>query len=290
MAISTLNADDTDEEWILLFPKPAPAVETRPSNSNAWIDWQLRTRFGTFPSILGPGPLLANSSELPVSNDDDKPIHPQTHSPLCRLPTLFRLTIYDHILRIPSTTPDGSVKLTHNPSHHRHPPSVPALLQTCRLILHEAEGISFTLNRLCTDHILTFIHSVGERRRLAVTKFTLKANSAAAAHIGLQALEGFGNLESLYLERMASVKYQDVRGWAVMTPQIREEIRGMGRLRVVRVVRVLMPEAADLTEAERGRARRLREIDVGIKGAVGRVGEVGQTVEKVVGCAVHERR
>jgi hypothetical protein len=82
--------------------------------------------------------------------------------------------------------------------------------------------------------------------------------------LGLQQLQALPNLSSVHIQRKISIRFLDISGWAVMTPQIIAEVRKMTRLTEVKF---LTPETASLAEHELARKARLEEIDRRISSA-----------------------
>ncbi|KAK4629540.1 hypothetical protein CLAFUW4_08128 [Fulvia fulva] len=258
--LTTSHPGENEDDWVEISQRDAPAREINTPTKNVFLEFQLRTIFGTYSYTSLS---LRKQRNIAPLEGSDGSINPQQQSPLCQLPAELRLSIYDHIFRLATTNLSDSIYLVHRPATNRTPSALTPLL-TCRLLLSEAETLFYTLNRLSIQCPQAFIASLNSTRRLAITSLILKT-SMDAAYPGLQQLRGLKNLESLYIERKASVRFQAVSMWAVMAPQSIAELTKVGKLREVRV---LMPEARDLTEWEMAQKRRLEEIDGRLERAV----------------------
>ncbi|KAF2720490.1 hypothetical protein K431DRAFT_295167 [Polychaeton citri CBS 116435] len=243
------RVNTSEEDWVLLPAQETPAGDTRSPYHNAYLDFQLRTQLGTFSFMAQP-----TTSQV-VESEYERTTHSQEQSPLFQLPVELRLNIYEHLLRIGVT--GSGVELVQRLTPVRFPTRL-AILSTCRRALAEAEDIFYSVNRLSLEHPDELWASLGPRRRCAVTSFTLPAKSAASTLHGLQQLRLFQNLESLHIERRLGVQYQDISTWAIMVPQLAAEVRAMERLVDVRIIN---PEATGLTEHDKVREMKLKEID-----------------------------
>ena len=260
---TSTRIDENEEDWIVLSPEDAPYREANTPSKNVYLLFQLRTMFGHF-SYTSRSLQKKQHATTRIEGENGTIINSQCQSPFFQLPTELRLNIYEHICRVPITNPFGSVELTHRPARDRTPTTLSVLL-TCRRLLEEAETLFYTVNRVSVSRPGEFCASLGPKRRAAITSLTVKTG-ADAMYLALKELKNFENVKSLHLERTASVRFQNVRFWAVMEKQIIAELQEMKRLSEMRVI---MPEARDLTNGERERAVRLGEIDGRIEGCVG---------------------
>jgi hypothetical protein len=102
--------------------------------------------------------------------------NPQTQCKLFALPAELRNEIYTLVLRV-TTDNDGRVKLS--PLQHSTTPSVLSLLQTCRLVCDEAEGIFYNCNHVELYHrhlyyptigIASFLRRLSSKRLASIRK------------------------------------------------------------------------------------------------------------------------
>lgn len=288
MSGKTLNDDGTanDQDWVVVPPHEGmnEASESRTSLISPipsdYINFQLRTRFGTFSFAARPGPQRAEVTQGEQVARDDKAIpHPQEQSPLFRLPIDIRLEIYEHLLRVPPSDSNQAAKLARRSARSSSISTRLTVLLTCRRVLREAEGIFYSINRFRIESPNDFLSTLGSRRRCAMKKFTLPVISPAALLLELEHLSAaVPRLSSLYIQRMASVKYLDVSGWVVMAPQLVAKIQEMKNLTEVKI---LTPDSGSLLlrEYEVVRKRRLDGIDLKITSAatLNRVSHFGVT-------------
>jgi hypothetical protein len=227
-----------------------------------YLDFQIRTRFGTFSLEARPTP---NTSNTPVLNSDRTPLS-QEQSLLFRLPVEIRLPIYEHILQAPNQAPaaDASPHDWHNLDHK--PVSLTILL-TCRRALEEAEGIYYSSNCLCLDRPAEFLARTDFRRRSTVKEVTIIAKSGASMLEQVEQLRTLPNLTALYVRRISGVKFQDVSSWAIMTPQLITALREMGSLRTLHI---RTPPETGLSEHDLGRNAKLDDTDRRLRDAVER--------------------
>ena len=115
---------------------------------------------------------------------------PQTHSALLGLPPELRNRIYEHIFYIEPTSDENGysyVPISRDEQVYPDSPSVLALLQTCRQVLSEAEGIFYAINQVGYHAIAyyddpysdadpwTFLTFIGMKRTEATESLTLLA-------------------------------------------------------------------------------------------------------------------
>lgn len=260
------NVTDGEEDWVLLPPSSqTPTCNTQPPRGNIYIDFQLRSRFGNFSFTAQQSTENTYTNKVPNKLEHGSSIGLQEQSPLFRIPAEIRLEVYEHILRIPTSSPTSSVNLVHRPAQLRIPSSL-SLLETCRLILSEAETLFYALNRLSTAYPANLYNSLNSARRSAITQVTLPALSGASTFALLQQLQNFENVKSVYLERRNSARFQDVRTWRVMEKQIVGVLAGMEELEEVKF---WTPEMEGvIIESEKRRGRELEEFDGRVCGAV----------------------
>lgn len=240
------------EDWVVLSSHRKDEGTFRPNSlKDAYLDLQFQTRFGTFS--LFAGPIRGDTGAVDTRTGDSE--NAQEQSIFFRLPVEIRLYLYEHLLWIPAS--DSAENMQHIHECNRSPGRLTILL-TCRRALKEAEGIYYSINRLRPEQPLRFLASLGVRRRFAITKFTLVVGSAASVLPRLKQLHRLPNLTSLHVQRTASVKYQDVTSWAIMTPQLIASIREM---KALKELKILTPEARDVTEHDLARKGKLIEID-----------------------------
>ena len=247
---------DDDETWDKISREEAPQENVNPpTTNNPYLQFQLRTRLGHFSFEL-----KTTTTTIPDAKQtmlEDKTINPQTSSPFFHhLPAEIRLQIYELVLYVPPPAGQTCIFLS---KHYHSTPSVLTLLETCRLIFSEAETIFYSINRLCCSPNYTSWKAVNIRRRAAVTMFELPAGDAARIHEGLVMLrKQCPNLKSLFLRRNQSVKFTHAGTWAIMANQIRTELEGMKELRELKI---FVPEAKDLSQADIERQKKLDGID-----------------------------
>lgn len=260
-AHSNANSIDESEDWEALSQPKAHEAD-HDSGNNRYIHFQLNSRFGRLSYLARLGTAETENMAGSTSEFVEGPTHQQEHSPLFRIPAEIRLHIYELLFRIP--TGDQGVKLRRGGHSHSHPMSVLALILTCRRLKDEAEELFYGTNRIFVDDT-DILGSLGRRRRDAMTSVAVPAQSAGALLARLQDVQQLSNLQSLHIIRTLSVKYIDPRSWAVMAPQIMAEIK---KMKALKEVKFITPEAKDLTEHELASQSRLSEIDARIRNAV----------------------
>ena len=183
--------------------------------------------------------------------------HPQHQSRLLALPAEIRLHIYELMLQVyPTTVEVGSLP--------KGLPLALSILQTCRRILFEAEDVFYSINRFkYTPNVIgrslaSCLTTIGPNRRNAIAALTICTPSGSAAFEALKQLDLAPNIRSCYIERGLSIRYIDMSGWILLAKQMRAEL---AKLESLQEVKVITPEANELTVEEEKRREKLRRID-----------------------------
>lgn len=247
---SCAEGTNNDEDWIVLPCSEARERHCPVASSNVYLDFQLRTVFGTFSFNA-----RSTASATCGARAEDDSEHSQQQSPLFQLPVELRLEIYGDLLQGSAT--ESGLKIRQHSPVERERNSL-AILGTCRRALAEAEEIFYSSNRLLVEHPGKLWASLSLRRQSAISALTLPVRSPGSALDGLQQLRSFHGLKSLHIQRNTSFRYQDVSSWAIMTPQLVTEIEMMER---ITEVKIFTPESAPLTEHEVARKKKLEEVD-----------------------------
>ena len=190
------------------------------------------------------------------------PVAGQELSLLFTLPLEIRLQIYDFLLR-PLHTMDFGVRMTRSPVHPRLP-TILSILLTCRRALYEAEHIFYTSNRLWVDDV-GFPQSLGTVRRSAVWELAVPAQSATMVLELLKILQVLPNLRSLHLVRQVSIRYIDVLSWSILASQL---VTQAEKLAQIEDLKIITPEATELTPGDIERKGKLESIDCRLRQAV----------------------
>jgi hypothetical protein len=185
----------------------------------------------------------------------------QAQSRIFQLPFEIRLRIYEMVMYVPADR--KGIQFVHHCK--RETPSVLSMLATCRRALAEAEDIFYSINRFEIQKPEQML-SLSKKRREAVRMITLPALSGATTLPLVAQLQHVPKLRSLYLKRHISIKYTDVKAWAVMSYQIATEVKKHEFLEEVVFV---MPDAKDLSEFDIQRQRKLDEVDARVARAAG---------------------
>ncbi|KAK3679936.1 hypothetical protein LTR78_000313 [Recurvomyces mirabilis] len=231
---------DEDETWEIV-ERPSETDTTKQSSSDAYINFQLNSRFGSLSLQVKPSIEATSNTETPHMGSG----HQQEQSLLFQLPAELRLCIYEMALHVPTTA--HGLRLIRSPVGSNKP-SVLALYLTCRRALAEAEGIFYSINRLHNVPPL-FWQTIGQKRQNAITMLSLSVTSAAAALVELQ---------SLRIATNSSIRFLDPSSWRLMAPQLITELGGFKQLNDVQI---FTPEALDETNEELSRKGKLDEVD-----------------------------
>ena len=133
------------------------------------------------------------------------PPRPQTQCRLLALPPEIRNRIYDYTLYVATT--DGKVTIDKRSSAKAY--SVLSLLQTCRQVNQEAEGMFYRINHLRSENLNrwsyppNFWYGLGERRRESIRTLTVRIWMAIRGANGILVVPKIHlctNLEALNLE------------------------------------------------------------------------------------------
>lgn len=176
------------------------------------------------------------------------------------LPAELGVLIYEAVFRVPGE----SVRMTReeNPT-----PSVLALLQTCRKVLREAEGIFYQTNRLVfSPYPSTAPQSLNSVRAASITKLRIPVSAPAELLRALQELIKLEicELESLWVDVGLSIRFVDLRIWRVMRPSIQRVLGEFAKLGDFRVGLARVNGA--LTRAEEGKLREWEAVVERLRG------------------------
>jgi hypothetical protein len=240
------------------------------------LSFQIGTRIGRFSLKIKPRGSNteepeastdsgSNESTNPTPNFRDGSVNQQHQSLLFKLPTELRLSIYEHVLRLPYEGGSYRQIVRHHSCERHRSNSVLNVLATCRLIQHEAEELFYTQNTLRIKQPADFCKSSSARRRGAINNLVICVASPGEMLVQLEALQGFPNLETLVVERLISIKFTEPRTWAVLTPNYVAEVKKLAKLRSIRLV---TPRDEQLTEHEMERLKKLEFHDAKIVAAV----------------------
>ncbi|KAK4565680.1 hypothetical protein LTR86_003528 [Recurvomyces mirabilis] len=220
------------------------------SSSNAYINFQLNSRFGSLSLQVRPSIKTESNTATPHKASE----YQQEHSLLFQLPAELRLCIYEMILHVPTTA--HGLQLVRSPAHSdKH--TVLALILTCGRVLAEAVGIFYSINRLFNISPL-FWQTIGQRRKDAITMLSLSVSSAAATLIELRHLHNAANVRSIQIIRQSSIRFIDPSSWRLMAPQLISELEGSKQLDDIQF---FTPDARDMTSEELCRKAKLDEVD-----------------------------
>lgn len=177
------------------------------------------------------------------------------------LPAELRILIYDAVFRVPGET---GVRMTRE---QKPTPSVLALLQTCRKVLREAEGVFYSINRLTFCPYPSIApRALNSARATSITKLRVPVSTPGEVLQALQKLRNLGvtSIESLWIDVGLSIRFVDLRVWRVMRPSIQRVLGEFAKLEDFRVGLARVNGA--LTRAEEGKLREWEAVVERLKG------------------------
>ncbi|KAF2725128.1 hypothetical protein K431DRAFT_98201 [Polychaeton citri CBS 116435] len=256
------EAENTDDEWEIVSSDDDVNRSQDLPHQTQRVSYRLPFRVSLEISIsTGPPPDCPKRDlGLPRSIANEHKFE-QHQCLLFSLPVEIRMVIYELVMYQPT----GEVDIRRFP-HDITQPSALALLVTCRRVLHEAEPVFYSVNRLWLDmeHV-QFLNSVGARRRSAIKKVAITASSGSAALLMLSQLRALPKLQSLYIRRTSSIRFIHISSWRVMVKQLQTELRAHHQLSELKL---LTPEVRGLlSEDESVRKRQMDEVDSELKKA-----------------------
>lgn len=205
---------------------------------------------------------------------DDPTTSQQQQCRFFALPPELRLQIYKHILSCPSSqavaiTWTLSTDNLQQQQQRRRPWTVLAILQTCRRMYAEAETIFYAVNQLhlaSVDVARGFLHAISAERLGAIRSLSFSAVSSSSVLTFAQVIADAPALQTVQIHREQSIRYIDVKSWAVLATQITAEL---SKLRGLRRLDFITPDVTAPTPVEVERMESLRQVDRRIVEAVG---------------------
>lgn len=241
---------DEAEDWEIVNPVPPHQDETHSKKPEPAFSWRFQ-----FSLELSRGSPATTGSQVKIRHDEEIDTPTASEQQQCRLFTLppeLRLRIYNDVLSCPSMK--VIIKRTLSTSNL-------AILQTCRRIFAEAETIFYSINELHLVDIQVangFIQTISAERRNAIRSISFLATSSSSALAMIHAITPASQLQILQIHRQQSIRYTDVRSWAVLAKQIKSEL---SQFHCLYQLEFITPDVEAPTPLETERRGRLTQID-----------------------------
>lgn len=266
-AVAGIPSDETEDWEIVDFEAPLHKEARGSTLSEKVFSWRFQ-----FKLELTEGKFIPKESTEEMQHDTAASLHNDTvesqqQCRLFKLPPELRLRIYADVLSCPASR--AVITWTSaTTSQQKLPWTVLAVLQTCRRIYAEAETIFYSTNQihLVNHHVAKgFLQTINAERRGAIKKVSFSAASSSSVLSMAHVLTSASRLQVLEIHRQQSIRYIDVRAWAVLAQQIKSEL---SKLRCLRQLEIITPALDAPSALETERMEKLKHVDDIIVGGV----------------------